>query len=96
MTLVWTLDTSDRQRGFRHQRAGGRRPGQQSLAPTIVEDGHVERAASSNLTTVTNFQPVGGGSAAINDDFILTAPEVQKVIQALRAGNIQIVELCAA
>ena len=52
-------------------------------------------AASFNLTTVINFQPVGGGSAAINGDFILTAPGVQKVIQALRAGNIQIVELCA-
>jgi hypothetical protein len=60
---------------------------------TIVEDGHVLPAASLNLTTVINFQPVGGGRAAINGDFILTAPEVQKVIQALRAGNIQVVEL---
>jgi hypothetical protein len=60
---------------------------------TIVEDGHVLPAASLNLTTVINFQPVGGGRAAINGDFILTAPEVQKVIQALRAGNIAIVEL---
>ena len=60
---------------------------------TIVEDGHMLPAASLNLTTVINFQPVGGGRAAINGDFILTAPEVQKVIQALRAGNIQIVEL---
>jgi hypothetical protein len=59
---------------------------------TIVEDGHVLPAASLNLTTVINFQPVGG-RAAINGDFILIAPEVQKVIQALRAGNIQIVEL---
>ncbi|WP_102418797.1 DUF1259 domain-containing protein [Mycobacterium sp. 4858] len=60
---------------------------------TIVEDGNVLPAASLNLTTVINFQPVGGGRAAINGDFILIAPEVQKVIQALRAGNIQIVEL---
>jgi Domain of Unknown Function (DUF1259) len=60
---------------------------------TIVEDGHVLPAVSLNLTTVINFQPVGGGRAAINGDFILTAPEVQKVIQALRAANIQIVEL---
>jgi hypothetical protein len=60
---------------------------------TIVEDGHVLPAAPLNLTTVINFQPVGGGRAAINGDFILTAPEVQKVIQALRAGNIRIVEL---
>lgn len=60
---------------------------------TIVEDGHALPAASMNLTTVINFQPVGGGRAAINGDFILIAPEVQKVIQALRAGNIEIVEL---
>ncbi len=53
-------------------------------------------AASFSLTTVINFQAVGAGSAAINGDFILTAPEVQKVILALRAGNIQIVELCAS
>jgi hypothetical protein len=59
----------------------------------IVEDGHVLPAVPLNLTTVINFQPVGGGRAAINGDFILTAPEVQKVIQALRAANIQIVEL---
>lgn len=59
----------------------------------IVEDGHVLPASSLNLTTVINFQPVGGGKAAINGDFILSDPEVQKVIQALRAGNIQIVEL---
>jgi hypothetical protein len=50
-------------------------------------------AASLNLTKIVNFQPVGGGRAAINGDFILVAAEVQKVIQALRAGNIQIVEL---
>ncbi|WP_204081730.1 DUF1259 domain-containing protein [Mycobacterium riyadhense] len=60
---------------------------------TIVEDGHVLPAVSLNLTTVVNFQPVGEGRAAINGDFIMTDPEVQKVIQALRAGNIQIVEL---
>jgi len=60
---------------------------------TIVEDGHVLPAATLNLTTVINFQPVGGGRAAINGDFILTDTEIQKVIQALRAANIQIVEL---
>jgi hypothetical protein len=60
---------------------------------TIVEDGHVLPAASLNLTTVINFQPVGGGRAAINGDFILTDTEVQKVVQALRAGDIRIVEL---
>jgi Domain of Unknown Function (DUF1259) len=60
---------------------------------TIVEDGHVLPPASLNLTTVINFQPVGGGRAAINGDFILIDTEVQKVIEPLRAGNIRIVEL---
>lgn len=60
---------------------------------TIVEDGRVLPPLSLNLTTVINFQPVGGGRAAINGDFILIEPEIQKVIQTLRGGNIQIVEL---
>ncbi|BBY04236.1 hypothetical protein MSEO_47350 [Mycobacterium seoulense] len=33
---------------------------------TIVEDGRILPPASLNLTTVVNFQPVGGGRAAIN------------------------------
>ncbi|MFD1532072.1 DUF1259 domain-containing protein [Pseudonocardia aurantiaca] len=45
------------------------------------------------VTTALNFQPTGGGKAAINGDFAMTADEVQKVIQALRAGGIDIVEL---
>lgn len=44
-------------------------------------------------TTAINFQPTGGGQAAINGDFVMTAGEVQKVIEALRAGGIQIVAL---
>jgi hypothetical protein len=45
------------------------------------------------VTTALNFQPTGGGKAAINGDFAMTSNEVQKVIQALRAGEIDIVEL---
>lgn len=45
------------------------------------------------VTTSLNFQPTGGGKAAINGDFAMTADEVQKVIRALRAGGIDIVEL---
>ncbi|MEV6056397.1 DUF1259 domain-containing protein [Streptomyces sp. NPDC052107] len=47
----------------------------------------------NGITTGINFQPLGGNKAAINGDFVMTAPEVQKVIQALRKGNIDIVEL---
>jgi hypothetical protein len=45
------------------------------------------------VTTALNFQPAGGGNAAINGDFVMTADEVQNVIKALRAGGIAIVEL---
>ncbi|TDX82551.1 uncharacterized protein DUF1259, partial [Amycolatopsis arida] len=45
------------------------------------------------VTTAINFQPTGGGRAAINGDFAMTADEVQNVIQALRAGGIEIVEV---
>ena len=45
------------------------------------------------VTTALNFQPTGNGRAVINGDFVMTADEIQHVIEALRAGGIQIVEL---
>ncbi|GAB3691182.1 DUF1259 domain-containing protein [Nocardiopsis sp. NPDC006832] len=45
------------------------------------------------VATVINFQPTGGGKAAVNGDFVMTADEVQGVIQALREGGIDIVAL---
>jgi hypothetical protein len=59
---------------------------------TITDDGHI-LPPTFGVTTGINFQPVGGGKAAINGDFVMTAPEVQKVIQALRKGNISLVEV---
>jgi hypothetical protein len=59
---------------------------------TIVQDGHV-LPAGLGLTTVVNFQPAGGGQAAINGDFAMTGNEVQKVIAALRQGGIEVVEV---
>lgn len=59
---------------------------------TIVDNGHV-LPPTFGVTTGINFQPVGGGRAAINGDFAMTVPEVQKVLQALRKGNIDVVEL---
>ncbi|MFI6953376.1 DUF1259 domain-containing protein [Nocardia sp. NPDC050408] len=61
-------------------------------AETISDDGHV-LPPSFGVTTVVNFQPVGGGKAAINGDFALTGPEVNKVIEALRKGGISVVEV---
>ncbi|OLZ62889.1 hypothetical protein AV521_40480 [Streptomyces sp. IMTB 2501] len=59
---------------------------------TITDGMHVLPPALG-ITTGINFQPLGDNKAAINGDFVMTAPETQKVIQALRKGNIDIVEL---
>jgi Domain of Unknown Function (DUF1259) len=37
-----------------------------------------------------NFQPIGGGKAAITGDFVLTNDEVNPVIRALRANGIDV------
>jgi Domain of Unknown Function (DUF1259) len=57
---------------------------------TIVDDGHLV-PPTFGVTTTVNLQPLGEGKAAINGDIVMTGPEVQKVIQALRAGNISLV-----
>src|ERR1700712_3405368 len=40
-----------------------------------------------------NFQPTGGGKAAITGDFVLTNDEVNSVIKALRANGIEVTAL---
>jgi hypothetical protein len=40
-----------------------------------------------------NFQPTGGGKAAITGDFVLTAKEVNPVIKALRDNGIDVTAL---
>jgi hypothetical protein len=40
-----------------------------------------------------NFQPTGGGRAAITGDFVLTASEVNPVLRTLRAHNIEVTAL---
>lgn len=48
---------------------------------------------SMGLGTVMNFQPTGGGKAAITGDFVVLANEVNPVIRALRAANIEVTSL---
>ena len=43
--------------------------------------------------TVLNFQPLGGGRAAVTGDFVLTADEVDPVMRALRAADIEVTAL---
>ncbi|MGI5138240.1 MULTISPECIES: DUF1259 domain-containing protein [unclassified Streptomyces] len=59
---------------------------------TVTEGRHILPPALG-ITTAVNFQPLGGGKAAINGDFVMTADEVNKVIRALRRGGINIVEV---
>jgi hypothetical protein len=40
-----------------------------------------------------NFQPTGGGKAAITGDFVLTAQEVAPVMKTLRENGIEITAL---
>ena len=40
-----------------------------------------------------NFQPLGGGKAAITGDFMLTAAEVNPVLRTLRANGIEVTAL---
>jgi hypothetical protein len=45
------------------------------------------------LAQAINFQPTGGGKAAITGDFVLIASEVNPVIKALRENGIEVTAL---
>jgi hypothetical protein len=44
----------------------------------------------TGVATAINFQPTGGGKAAITGDFVLTGDEVNPVVQALRTNSIEV------
>jgi len=57
----------------------------------ISENGmQIAPAGPMGLATGINFQPTGGGKAAITGDFVLTGEEVNPVIKALRANGIEV------
>jgi uncharacterized protein DUF1259 len=57
----------------------------------VVENGmQLSPAAPLGAATAINFQPTGGGKAAITGDFVLTNDEVNPVIKALRASGIDV------
>ena len=45
------------------------------------------------VATSLNFQPTGGGKAAITGDFVMTANEVNPVIRALQQNGITVTAL---
>jgi hypothetical protein len=57
----------------------------------ITENGvAIAPVGPMGLATAINFQPTGGGKAAITGDFVLTADEVNPVIKALRENGIEV------
>ncbi|MBP0458749.1 DUF1259 domain-containing protein [Streptomyces montanisoli] len=58
-----------------------------------ITDGHVVLPPGLGATTSANFQPLGGGRAALSADLAMIASEVQPVLVALRQGGIELVEL---
>jgi biotin operon repressor len=57
----------------------------------VSENGmQIAPAGPMGLATAINFQPTGGGKAAITGDFVLTADEVNPVIKALRSNGIEV------
>jgi hypothetical protein len=50
----------------------------------------MEIPPAMGVATALNFQPTGGGNAAITGDFVLTADEVNPVVKALREQRIAV------
>jgi hypothetical protein len=61
-------------------------------AEKITEAG-MDVPPSMGTATAINFQPTGGGKAAITGDFVMTAGEVNPVIRALRENGIEVTSL---
>ena len=57
-----------------------------------ITEGGVQLMPSGpmGMNTGIGFQPTGGGRAAITGDFVLLGEEVNPVIKALRAGDIEV------
>jgi len=57
-----------------------------------IMEGGMQMAPAGPLgaATAINFQPTGGGKAAITGDFVLSGDEVNPVIKALRANGIDV------
>jgi hypothetical protein len=58
-----------------------------------VKDDGMEVPEAMGSAIVINFQPTGGGKAAITGDFVLSAKEVNPVLKALRDNGIEVTAL---
>ena len=55
-----------------------------------ISDGGMAVPATMGSANAINFQPLGGGKAAIAGDLVLTAQEVNPVLRALRENGIEV------
>jgi hypothetical protein len=55
-----------------------------------IKDGGMDVPAAMGSANAINFQPTGGGKAAITGDFVLRAKEVNPVLKALRDHGIEV------
>jgi hypothetical protein len=58
-----------------------------------IRSGDFDVPPSMGLGTAINFQPTGGGKAAITGDFVLIASEVNPVIKSLSGSGITVTSL---
>jgi hypothetical protein len=59
----------------------------------ITEDGMMVGMPAMGGATGINFQPTGGGKAAITGDFVLIGSEVNDVVRTLRANGIEVMAI---
>ena len=59
----------------------------------VIHDNGMEVPVAMGSAEAINFQPTGGGRAAITGDFVLTAKEVNPVLRALRENGIEVTAL---
>jgi hypothetical protein len=58
-----------------------------------VSEGGMAIPASMGTATALNFQPTGGGKAAITGDFVLLGSEVNPILKTLRQHGIEVTAL---
>jgi hypothetical protein len=58
--------------------------------PVVEKETTLSPVGPMGVAIAINFQPTGGGKAAITGDFVLTGDEVNPVIKALRANGIEV------
>ena len=58
-----------------------------------IREGGATLSPAMGVATAINFQPLGGGRAAVTGDFVMIAPEVDAVQRALRSHHIAITAL---